>query len=120
MIFVFGSNLAGDHSNGVSLYALRNYGAKRREGIGHFNKSYALPVKGLYMEVLPLEIIQGYVDQFISYAKTQPKLQFAVTKVGCGIDGYTDRDMAPMFTRCPNNCILHEDWVKIIYRMSKL
>ena len=41
--------------------------------------------------------IAPYVDTFISFAKQHPEKFFYVTRIGCGIAGFHDRDIAPLF-----------------------
>ena len=43
------------------------------------------------------ETIKPYVDEFISFAKEHTELYFYVTRIGCGIAGFTDADIAPLF-----------------------
>ena len=44
-----------------------------------------------------VEIIRPYVDQFIEYATRNPSEIFLVTRIGCGIAGFTDKEIAPLF-----------------------
>jgi hypothetical protein len=62
------------------------------------------------MEVLPLESIKASAAQFIEYALANPKLKFFVTRVGCGLAGYLDDEIQPMFLDAPDNCSLPEVW----------
>lgn len=110
MIFVFGSNLAGRHGKGAALYALEHKGAIYGRGVGPQGNSYAIPTKGMRLQVLPLETIQLYVNTFIEYAKHNPELEFEVTRIGCGLAGYKDEQIAPMFKNAPPNCHLPEGW----------
>ena len=112
MIFVFGSNLAGRHNKGAALTAKNQYGAIYGQGNGRQGNSYAIPTKDVYLRSLPLETINFYVDVFLQYAKDNENLEFNVTKVGCGLAGYTDKDIAPMFKNAPINCNLPEGWRK--------
>lgn len=91
-IFVFGSNLAGSHGGGAARVALRKFGAKMGQGVGLQGQSYAIPtMQG------GVETIKPYVDQFITFAKAHPELKFYVTRIGCGIAGFKDEDIAPLF-----------------------
>ena len=105
-IFVFGSNLAGRHEAGAALHALREYGAIAYEGSGRMGHSYAIPTKDRRLNPLPLPSIGFFVLGFIEYAEAHPELQFLVTRIGCGLAGYKDEDMAPMFADAPSNCQL--------------
>lgn len=109
-IFVFGSNLAGRHGAGAALFARRNYGAEYGKGVGRTGDSYAIPTKDEYIRTLPLSAIKLYVDKFLAYAKANPKLTFLVTRIGCGLAGYLDKDISPMFQGAPENCLLPEGW----------
>ena len=118
-IFVFGSNLAGIHGAGAALYAKLNHGApyeknvtarwgKRGQyGIGMQGNSYAIPTKDEWIKTMPLLSILPYIIEFIGYAKSHPELDFNVTRLGCGLAGYKDEDMSPMFSGAPDNVFLH-------------
>ena len=107
-IFVFGSNLAGRHGAGAALFARNNYGALYGQGVGRQGNSYAIPTKDYRINTLPLETIQGYVNEFLLYARNHPELDFQVTRIGCGLANYNDAQIAPMFTNAPSNCSLPE------------
>jgi hypothetical protein len=109
-IFCFGSNLAGIHGAGAARFAVENHGARYRQGIGLQGNSYAIPTKDRNINTLPLDDIQEHVDVFIIFAQEHPELSFEVTRIGCGLAGYTDSDIAPMFKGAPSNCILPEGW----------
>jgi len=110
MIFVFGSNLAGRHGKGAAKFALENHGAIYGRGIGHHGNSYAIPTKGYRLRPLPLTTISDYVADFLAYARARSDLEFEVTKIGCGLAGYQEIDIAPMFRGAPANCFLPENW----------
>lgn len=109
-IFVFGSNLAGRHGRGAALYARKHHGAEYGVGIGRTGNSYAIPTKDANLKVLGVQSILGFVNEFKLYARAHPKLQFQVTKVGCGLAGYSESVIMPMFKDAPNNCIMPEGW----------
>lgn len=110
MIFVFGSNLAGRHGKGAALFARQNHGAVYGVGAGRTGNSYAIPTKDENLRTLPLGTIGHYVDQFINYALDNLDLEFEVTKIGCGLAGYKESQIAPMFVGAPDNCHLPEGW----------
>lgn len=110
MIFVFGSNLAGIHGAGAAAYARIRHGAVYRKGEGLHGSSYALPTKDLRIKTLPLASVQYHVDKFIDFAKQHPNLEFKVTRIGCGLAGYTDSQIAPMFKDAPDNCYFDTAW----------
>lgn len=96
-IFVFGSNLAGIHGAGAALIARNQFGAILGVGFGPQGHSYAIPTKDRNLKSLPLDEIEPYVNIFIEYAKMLPHLTFKVTKIGCGLAGYSVTDIAPLF-----------------------
>jgi hypothetical protein len=109
-IFVFGSNLAGRHGRGAALFAARHHGAEYGVGFGHTGNSFAIPTKNQYLRTLPLVTIKLYVDRFLEYARQHPELEFAVTRLGCGLAGYTDSQIVPMFVGAPRNVQLPAGW----------
>ena len=113
-IMVFGSNLAGRHGAGAALYARKHHGAIYGQGIGLQGNSYGIPTKDENIRTLSLVHIQEHVTQFIEFAKAHPEMTFNVTRVGCGLAGYIDTDIAPMFKGAPSNCVLPDGWREII------
>jgi len=113
-IFVFGSNLKGRHGAGAALYAARNWGAAIGVGVGRTGNAYAIPTKGYDLEILDLDVIESYVMLFIRYANANPDLEFLVTRVGCGLAGYKDHEIAPMFEDVPHNCVMPPEWEKYL------
>lgn len=97
-IFVFGSNLSGRHGAGAARHAYEHHGAIMGQGMGLQGSSYALPTKGVNIAFMPLSDIGRHVMAFISFAKIRPDLTFRVTRVGCGLAGFKDEQIAPLFT----------------------
>src|SRR5574342_862917 len=109
-IFVFGSNLAGRHSDGSARRAYEQCGAVWGVGEGLQGRSYAIPTKDANLSVLSLSQIKTYVDRFIEFATNHQEMEFEVVRIGCGLAGYTDEQIAPMFKLAPDNCILPTQW----------
>ena len=106
-IFVFGSNLRGMHGGGAAYVALRKFGAIMGQGVGLQGQSYAIPtMQG------GVETIKPYVDEFIQFAKEHPNLTFLVTRIGCGIAGFTDEEISPLFEKAHDveNIVLPAGW----------
>ena len=96
-VFVFGSNLQGYHGGGAARAAINKFGAIWGQGVGLQGQSYAIPtMQG------GVETIKPYVDQFIAFAKEHTELFFYVTRIGCGIAGFTDDEIAPLFRDAVN------------------
>lgn len=117
-IFVFGSNLAGIHGAGAARYARENHGAVYGQGTGLQGNSYALPTKDKHIRTLPLSDIENHVKDFLRFAIEHPEMKFNVTRIGCGLAGYKDPDIAPLFRGAPVNCILPDGWYELIYGTS--
>jgi hypothetical protein len=113
-IFVFGSNLAGIHGAGAAKVALRLFGAKYGIGEGLVGRSYAIPTKDEEIMTLPLEEISKSVTRFSDFARSNPEMKFWVTKIGCGLAGYNDEQIAPMFKGAPSNCNMPLDWKRFL------
>lgn len=109
-VFVFGSNEAGIHGAGAAYVAWKNHGAERGIGIGHVGNSYAIPTKDKQIQTLPLERVKFYVQDFIHFAAAYGNLDFQVTRIGCGLAGFTDEDIAPLFKDAPPNCSFDTAW----------
>ena len=93
-VFVFGSNLAGMHGGGAAYVAFKKFGAVMGCGVGLRGQSYAIPtMQG------GVETIKPYVDDFITFALAHPELFFYVTRIGCGIAGFRDKEIAPLFAK---------------------
>lgn len=91
-VFVFGSNLEGMHGGGAAWVAFQKFGAVLGCGVGLRGQSYAIPtMQG------GVETIKPYVDDFISFAREHPELFFYVTRIGCGIAGFKEKEIAPLF-----------------------
>ena len=91
-IFVFGSNLKGLHGGGAARIAYKMFGAEWGVGDGPTGRCYAIPTMHG-----GIEDIQPYAEKFIAYAKVHPMKRFLLTRVGCGIAGFKDSDMAQLF-----------------------
>ena len=93
-IFVFGSTC--------------KFGAIEGLGVGPQGQCYAIPtMQG------PVESIKPYVDHFVRYAKLNGNQVFLVTKIGCGIAGFTVEEIAPLFaeaTKLSNIKLPREFW----------
>ena len=111
-IFVFGSNLAGRQGKGAALHARKHYGAINGKVVGRQGQSYAIPTKDANLQTLPLITLASYIGNFIAYAVNNPDLRFEVTRVGCGLAGYTDQQIAPLFRNAPANCKMPDGWRK--------
>ena len=95
-IFVFGSNTLGYHTGGASGTARKKFGAVWGQAEGLQGQSYAIPVD-YGKNVRKDKEVKAAVDRFIAFAKEHTEKFFLVTRVGCGIAGYHDVEMAQFF-----------------------
>ena len=124
-VFVFGSNLLGLHGGGAAKFAIEHCGAIWGIGQGFQDRfemiegsrlphepvgSYALPTKYTPAESMRITTVGCAIMLFLAYAKTANDKTFFVTRVGCGLAGFTDKDIDPFFDMAPANCILPPEW----------
>ncbi len=93
-IFVFGSNASGYHGGGAAVYAMRKFGAVWGQGEGLQGQSYAIPTMEGIAEM------SEAIKRFTSFAAEHSELRFLVTRVGCGVAGYSASQIAPLFKEC--------------------
>lgn len=118
-IFVFGSNLAGRHGKGAALCARNDWGAVYGVGHGHTGNAYGIPTKDWYLHRIPLSDIKESVEEFKEYAAFNLQLTFLVTRVGCRLAGYDDKDIAPLFKDVTENVFLPPEWEAIFFDPAK-
>ncbi len=114
-IFVFGSNLQGLHLGGAARVAHERFGAIMGQGVGLQGQSYAIPtMQG------GVETIKPYVDDFIELAREWDQTTFLVTRIGCGIAGFTDEQIAPLFAEAMKlyNVVLPKSFVDVIRKQE--
>ena len=107
------SNLSGMHGGGAARVAYEKFGAVWGQGTGLQGRSYGIPtMQG------GVETIRPYVDEFIGFARQHPELTFLVTRIGCGIAGFRDEEITPLFkdTAGMANVILPRTFADILSR----
>jgi len=120
-VFVFGSNLAGIHGAGAA-YLAKKWGAFDGRGIGLSGQTYAIPTKDHAISSLSLGDILCHIEDFYSFAQANPQLEFLVTKIGCGLAGYSVKDIAPLFFAeflTLENISLPHEFIEIIIEKSE-
>jgi hypothetical protein len=99
------------HGGGAAYIAYRSFGAIMGQGVGLQGQSYAIPtMQG------GVKTIKPYVDEFVAFAEQHPEYKFLVTRIGCGIAGFANEQMAPLFQEALNveNIILPKEFVKAL------
>ena len=65
-----------------------------------------------------MDTIKPYVDEFIVFAREHRELTFLVTRIGCGIAGFRDEEIAPLFREAldEENILLPETFVEALIK----
>ena len=108
-LFVFGSNDGAFHGGGAALVAARRFGAVGSVAEGYSGRSYAIPTKTVNLKPHSIGKIKENVHRFVNYTIMNPHLTFFVTRVGCGLAGFKDSEIAPLF-RDAENCNFPDEW----------
>ncbi len=118
MVLCFGSNEMGEHGGGAARDAHKNHGARWNVGFGFQGKSFAIPTcsksTGLPGFQITPEALRFYVYCFILFAKMNPLLEFKVTRIGTGLAGWKDTEVAPLFQEAPDNCFFDTAWESLL------
>lgn len=109
-IFVFGSNLVGKHLGGAARQAKDDFGAEERVGEGITGQSYAFPTLSSDFEKFTPRKFSYILKRLYECCEKNPSKEFLLTKVGCGIAGYSEEFMKSLFTNPPKNLVLPDDW----------
>lgn len=109
---MFGSNLAGRHGRGAALHARLYHGAVPGQGEGLHGESYAIPTKDANIRTLPLKDVKENILKFVRYTQAHPNVPFFVTRVGCGLAGFRDETIAPLFQGVSINTYLPQEWAE--------
>ena len=114
-IFVFGSNLNGNHAGGAAYLAVEKFGAQMGNPEGIQGQSYAIPTLDKNMDRINLTDLEQSICRFYQYAEENPGKVFYMTKIGCGIAGYELSDIATVVNcrNIPDNVIIPEEFTHI-------
>lgn len=115
-IFVFGSNESGIHGAGAARFAYDNFGAFYEQGFGLMGQSFGIPTKDWFITKLNIQVVKFYVDRFIDFVKKSKQYTFYITKIGCGLAGFTEEEIAPLFSELidDKNVYLPVEFITII------
>ena len=110
-VFVFGDNEAFRHGAGAALHAVKNFGAKNGKG-GLVGQSYGIPTKDANIRVLSLDRIKEHIATYNAFTKLRPDLTFYTSKIGCGLSGFSPKDIGPLFQvfKWPDNVIFPKEF----------
>lgn len=90
-VFVFESNLQGDHNLGYAKLARDLFGAIVGKNEGPQGQSYAIPIFSQ-----EIDSIKPFIESFLLYAKSNKNLRFFVSSIGSEY-GYSAKQIAPLF-----------------------
>ena len=102
-VFVFGSNMNGNHYGGAARIAYDRFGASWGVGEGETGMTYAIPTLNKNMEKVTGQQLSGSISRFITYCENHPEKDFYLTKIGCGIAGWSICEVAEIFFEALEN-----------------
>lgn len=108
--FVFGSNLAGRHGKGAAKDAVDYFGAEYGVGYGATGRCWAIPTKDRKLRTLDIHKIGYHIMAFLWFAHVNKHMTYVVTKIGCGLAGYSEDEIKRWFRNAPDNVILPKGW----------
>lgn len=109
-VFVFGSNLAGNHAGGAAYTASFCFGAVEGVGEGLTGQCYAFPTLWHDFRKMEYSDLASAASAFYRCVKAHPEKTFLLTKVGCGIAGYSEETMKTLFRSSPDNLVKPKGW----------
>lgn len=120
-IIVFGSNTEGRHGAGLARQALE-WGAEYGNSSGRQGSTYAIVTKDLRVpksqqsRSIPLKQIEEQIETLCKYAKAHSEQHFLVTKIGCGLGGYSEAEIGKLWVGKdrPGNVRLPQEFLDII------
>ncbi|MSR15874.1 MAG: hypothetical protein EXR86_15255 [Gammaproteobacteria bacterium] len=113
-VYVFGTSVLGKHMGDSVAHAMKFHGAQLGKWSGPTGNSYAIPCRSSELKLLAIEVIDNYIQSFLSYARQHPELTFVVTRFGCGDGQHHDATIAKLFRDAPRNCQLPGIWARLL------
>ena len=113
-MFVFGSNMLGEHDDGIALLAARFHRAETGIWRGPTGNAYAIPYRSELRRLLSLAEIARHVAGLRQFAASKPTLALRVARFACARGEYLDAEIAPLFARMPTNCALPALWRRVL------
>lgn len=116
-IFVFGSNENGAHMGGAAKIAYNKFGAEWGVSVGRTGQTYAIPTLDRDMERVEPEMLYINILDFVRYVRKNSNLKFYLTKIGCGIAGWSVKEVKKILWEVlnevndfPDNLIIPKDF----------
>lgn len=108
--FIFGSNLAGNHAGGAAKQAHEQFGAEMGVAEGITGQCYAFPTLDENFNQVSNTRLHMARLRLYQTANMMSDKEFLLTKVGCGIAGFSEEKMKRLFTNAPKNIVKPEGW----------
>jgi len=116
-IFVFGSNATGEHFGGAARVAHELFGARWGHISGFCGHSYAIATMRLREEDPRAPKLKPQLEVFRTFVRHMPNQLFFLTRVGCGIACYPDREVIRLLGPVMPNISYPDVWVPLIQEM---
>ena len=109
-IFIFGSNRRGEHAGGAARLAHEKFGAEWGISEGLTGQCYAFCTLEPEMTKVGQRMLEKQRNRLFSTCRALPEKVFLLTKVGCGIAGFAEKEMIALFKDSPSNLVKPEGW----------
>lgn len=111
-VIIVGTNLNGEHFGGAAKQAYEQFGLEWGVGEGLSGNSYAFPTLDKNMFRFNKSALERRIVLLKRCCEQNSKKTFYLTRVGCGIAGFTDEYMFKLFKsfQLPSNLILPGEW----------
>lgn len=103
-IIVFGSNWQGNHAGGLAKICIDNFGAIEWQADGLQWQSYAINTMDW------IDKIKEWLEWLVKFANKETRKIIYLTKIWCGIAGYSEEDIKKLLPDFPANVILPKWW----------
>ena len=113
-VYVFGTDLAGQHKSESASLAVTLHSAEANKGSGRSGNAYAIPYRNSEGVLLGTDVIKNYVESLYRLATEQPDSQFCVARFACESAAHGDETMARQFANAPPNCQLPGLWMRAL------
>jgi len=109
-IFIFGSNGLGKHIGGAARQAFEKFGAQMGVSEGWCGQAYAFPTLNKHFQKCSMRQLRASRDRLFKVCEQNPEYEFLLTKIGCGIAGFKDAEIKPLFDVHPINLTMPIEW----------
>ena len=119
-VWVFESNLSGQHSDGAAAIAANCHGAELSKCGGAAGSSYAILTRDDENRLLPWDEIEEHVHAFRHYAKSHLNQRFRIVPSPHGKSDKERAQFADLFRNASPNCELPGRWLELLERLHSV